>query len=314
MRPLVSVIIPCHNAASFVGEALVSVMNQTWSSIEIIVVDDGSTDESSAILKDYTIHGVHLITEVCGSAAKARNRGFQEAKGDYIKFFDADDLLSPDHISLQVEQLSGRMDAVASAEWGRFYDGDLDSFKLNPEDTWRDMESSEWLIEAWRKARPMMQPGIFLIPRPVLESAGGWDEELTLIDDFDFFSRVLCHANEVLFTPGAILYYRSGISGSLSGRNNRQAVESAFHSLMRGTNHLLARRSDKQARLACANILQDFIYTYYPHHSDLTVQMSARIQELGGSCLEADGPPGFHRLRKLIGWKASRRVQRLMRR
>ncbi len=308
--PLVSICIPCHNAATYVGAALDSVLAQTYKNLEIIVVNDGSTDGSAEILEQYRERGVRVIHEMCGSAAKARNRALKEATCDYIKFFDADDLLSPEMIEKQMERLSGRTDALASSEWGRFH-GDLGTFKSNPQSVWRDMESTEWLVEAWRNARPMMQPGMFLIPRTILEKTGGWDEDLTLIDDFEFFARLLCHGREVLFTPGAVLYYRSWVSGSLSGQKSRRAIESQYNSLLRGTAHLLARREDPAARLSCANMLQDFIFTHYPDHPDLCAKLSERIAELGGAELKPDGPPRFHQLRRLLGWKMARRVQKV---
>jgi hypothetical protein len=165
-------------------------------------------------------------------------------------------------------------------------------------------------VESWQDARPMMQPGIFLIPRALLDRSGLWNETLTLIDDFEFFARVLCHAAEVRFAPGARLYYRSGLQGSLSGRKSRKAAESAFHSLLDGTAHLLSRRQDKEAKLACANLLQDFVYTYYPQHSRLRKTMVEMIETLGGSNLSPSGPPRFEKLRKFVGWKLARRVQR----
>ena len=312
MPPLVSICIPCHNAAPYIGAALGSVLAQTWTNLEIIVVNDGSTDGSAEILESYKDRGVRVIHERCGSAAKARNRALKEATGDYIKFFDADDLMSREMIERQMARLEGRTDAVASSEWGRFH-GDLGSFKSNPQSVWRDMEATDWLVEAWRDARPMMQPGMFLIPKEVLEKSGGWDEELTLIDDFEFFTRVFCHSKEVLFTPGAVLYYRSGISGSLSGQKSRKAVESQYHSLLRGVGHLLALRQDSAARLSCANILQDFIYTHYPNDSDLRGNLAVLIQELGGSDLLPDGPPRFKMLEKFLGWKAARIIQKTTR-
>lgn len=302
---------PCHNAASYVAAALDSVLAQTWKNLEIIVVNDGSTDGSAEILERYKDRGVSVIHQENRGQCAAANTAYAESTGDYIKFFDADDLLSPDMIERQMARLSGGSDAVASAEWGRFY-GDLTTFKLNPQYVWRDMKSTDWLVEAWRDARPMMQCALWLIPRPILEQSGGWDEELSLINDFEFFARVLCYSKEVLFTPGAVLYYRSGISGSLSGQKSRKAIESQYHSLVKGTVHLLARRQDPEAKLSCANVLQDFIYTYYPDYADLRNYLEIRIQELGGSNLQPDGPPRFQKLRNVIGWKAARRVQKVL--
>lgn len=309
MRPLVSICIPCHNAVSYIGPALESSLAQTYSNIEVILVDDGSTDGSADVARQFRSRGVTLITENCGSAAKARNRALKEASGDYVKFFDADDVMSADHIRLQMERLDGREDAVASSEWGRFYNDDLSSFISNPQNVWRDMMATDWLVEAWYDARPMMQPGMFLIPRKILNQTGGWDEDLTLIDDFEFFARVLCHSRDVLFTPGAVLHYRSGLSGSLSQQKNDEAIRSAFHSVCRGTAHLLKCRNDQLARKSCANIFQDFIFTHYPRYKDLRKVLQNRILELGGSDLVPDGSPRFQLLCKVAGWRIARRVE-----
>ena len=240
----------------------------------------------------------------------AANLALSESQGDYIKFFDADDKLAPETVELQLQRLSGSVTAVASCEWGRFYRDDLSTFRLNPESVWHDMESTDWLVEAWTDGRPMMQCALWLIPRRILNCAGPWDERLTLINDFELFTRVLCHCEEVRFTPGARLFYRSGIAGSLSCRKGRKATESAFLSLVTATSHLLERRSDQRARTACANILQDFIYSCYPEYADLRAQLEARIQGLGGSDLAPDGPPRFQYLRRLVGWRIARRIQR----
>jgi hypothetical protein len=144
----------------------------------------------------------------------------------------------------------------------------------------------------------------------VLEEAGLWDERLSLINDFEFFARVLVHTEGVRFTPGARLYYRSGLDDSLSGQDSREHVESAFRSLMDGTQHLLDREDTPRTRRAAANMLQDFVYEYYPEHADLRAKMNRRIEALGGSDLEPSGPPGFEVLRPILGWKLARRTQR----
>lgn len=283
-------------------------MSQTYKKTEVIVVNDDSTDRSGALLEKYKDRGVKVVTEKCGSASKARNRALLEAQGKYIKFFDADDIISSKMIEQQITRLNGRRDAVAFSEWGRFY-GDKSTFKSVPESIWRDMEAKEWLVKAWRRARPMMQPGMFLIPKEILDKTGGWNEELTLTDDFEFFARVICNSKDVLFTPKAILYYRSGIPGSLSDQKSRNAMESHYYSLLQGTGYLLSCRMDSQAKLACANLFQEFIYCYYPKHLDLEKKAEKKIKELGGSDVELDGSPLFQRVRKYFGWKVAARIR-----
>jgi glycosyltransferase involved in cell wall biosynthesis len=309
--PLVSILIPCYNAELYIAAAVQSALDQTWPNKEIIVVDDGSTDESGKLAEKFSRRGVRVLHQENTGQCAAANRAYRESSGEYIKFFDADDLLEPRTIELQMDRLAGNQKSIASAEWGRFYNDDLSTFCSNPQSVWRDMNALDWLIESWMDAQPMMQCALWLIPRSVLEHSGLWDERLSLINDFEFFARVLCHCEEVRFTPGARLYYRSGIKGSLSGRKSRIAVESAYCSLMTGTSHLLSKRQDRMAKLACANVLQDFIYTYYPEHPDLRSQVQTRVRELGGSNLPPSGPPRFKQLSKVMGWKLARRLQRL---
>jgi glycosyltransferase involved in cell wall biosynthesis len=307
---LVSVLIPCHNGGKYVGAAVESVLDQTWPNTEVIVVNDSSSDESEAEIQKFADRGIKLLSGKFGNASAARNHAFRHSSGDFIKFFDADDLLAPRTIELQMQRLGGSQTAVASAEWGRFRDDDVATLKIKPQSVWRDINSLDWLVEAWMDARPMMQPGIFLMSRPLLERSGLWDETLSLTDDFEFFARVLCRADEVRFVPGARLCYRSAITGSLSGRKGRRAAESAFHSLVKGTGHLLSRRQDENARLACANLLQDFIYTYYPEHQDLRRTLELEIEKLGGGNLPPPISPRFAPLCRLFGWKPVRRVQK----
>lgn len=101
MNPLVSVVIPVYNDV-LVGEAIESILKQTYKPIEIIVIDDGSNTNIAKLLKNYSKFITYVRTENCGAAA-ARNRGIKCAKGRYIAFLDSDDIFLPDKIKLQVD-------------------------------------------------------------------------------------------------------------------------------------------------------------------------------------------------------------------
>lgn len=307
-EPLVSICMPCYNAGKYVAEALDSVLAQSYSHLEIIVVNDGSKDNSTQVLEGYRGKGVKVIHQENRGQCAAANRAFAESRGEYIKYFDADDLLSPHFISEQMMRLKGRIDAVASARWGRFYNDDPATHRIESEPAlWKDMNPADWLVESWINARSMMQCGLWLIPRQVIERVGGWDESLTLNNDFEFFARLLCGVEEVLFCPEALLYYRSGISGSLSTSSSNRAYESQCRTLMMGTSYLLQRRSDPRARLAVANTCQQGVYDFYPLR-DLCAQMEKRVAECGGSSLPPAGGRIFQILRRVIGWKMAKRV------
>ena len=308
--PKVSVLIPCYNAAPYVGAALESALAQTWPNLEIIVVDDGSTDGSAAACEKYVARGVQVFRQKNEGAAAARNRAHSASTGQFILFLDADDQISPEHITGLGAAITGAPRCVAMSQWDRFRSSPAEA-EFPHRSAYRDASGVDWLVEAWSDARPMMQPGMFLMPRDLLAEAGGWDSRLSLIDDFEFIARVLAISAGVRFAPSARLYYRSGLAGSLSGHKSRTAVKSAFLSSMLATQHLLDAEDSPRTRRACACILQSFEYTYYPGHADLRAQIRARVAELGGADLAPEGPPGFHKLRRAIGWRAARRVQHL---
>ncbi|HZX58320.1 MAG TPA: glycosyltransferase family A protein, partial [Mucilaginibacter sp.] len=107
-QPLVSIIIPVYNSEKHLAETISSALEQTWPNKEIIIVDDGSADNSLAIAKSFASENVKVFHQPNKGASAARNKGIQEAKGDYIQFLDADDLLMPNKIAAQVKQLAGK--------------------------------------------------------------------------------------------------------------------------------------------------------------------------------------------------------------
>ena len=308
--PLVSVLVPCYNAEAYVAAALESVLAQTYAPIEVIVVDDGSTDGSAAVLEGFRARGVTVIRQDNRGQCAAANRALAEASGRYIKFFDADDWLDSEMVARQLAAMNGRDGRIVFGEWARFF-GQPEGAKFAPLPAYRNARPVDWLASEWASGQPMMQCAMFLIPRAILDRTGGWDERLSLINDFEFFARVLTAAEEMVFAQGARLHYRSGVAGSLSGQVTRKAAESACLSLLVGTGHLLAADDSPRTRTACAAILQGFEYEHYPTHADLRRRVRKRVAELGGARGDPSGPPAFHALRRWIGWKAARRVQHL---
>lgn len=310
--PLVSVCMPCFNAARTLADSIESVLSQSWHNLELIIADDGSSDNSLEVARRYSSSRVKVLSLAHGGQCVAANEAFAASCGQYVKFMDADDLLSPGFIEAQVLRLGGRVDAVASSRWGRFYGDDLSTFVLNPQPVWRDMSSVDWLVEAWKDAQPMMQCALWLIPRCVFNSSGLWDPSLTLINDFEFFSRVLCSVKDVLFVPEATLFYRSGVGGSLSSQKSPVHQLSAYRSLCLGTECVLRLRSDPDALRSCANVMQGFVYGVYPLHRKLRRSMSSRIKSMGGSDLRPFAGPRFSKLQRVVGWRLATRFRLLL--
>src|SRR5205814_7608388 len=115
MTPLVSILIPAFNAEQSLGETLRSAVGQTWPRKEIIVVDDGSTDQTAAIARRFASRDVKVVSKRNEGAAATRNYAFSLSQGDYIQWLDADDLLSADKIERQMAALrAGGPRAIAS--------------------------------------------------------------------------------------------------------------------------------------------------------------------------------------------------------
>jgi glycosyltransferase involved in cell wall biosynthesis len=313
MKSTVSVLIPVHNSESFVGASVCSVLSQDYPKVEVIAIDDSSTDGTRDRLASIVDERFRWCPAKCAGAAAARNQAFSISTGDYILYLDADDLINEQHVSRLLQVLFGFQNCVALGQWDRFY-VDPSEAQFPERSSYFDAPGSTWLAHDWLHAKPMVQCGMALIPRQLIERNGGWDERLSLIDDFEFFARIISRSAGVRHAPGARLYYRSGVHGSLSRQKSRKAIESQFLSLILGTGHLLDVEDSPQTRLACANILQSFEYEHFPSHADLRARVRARVAEIGGANLLPTGPPRFEQLEKLVGWKMARRIQRAMKR
>jgi glycosyltransferase involved in cell wall biosynthesis len=310
-KPLISVLIPAFNSEKYLAQAIESALAQTWVNKEVIVVDDGSKDRTLEIAKSYEAIGVKVYSQPNKGASAARNLAYSYSTGDYIKFLDADDLISFDMLEKQIERLKGSIECIASSEWGRFYNDTLSTFRLNPESVWQDMKPIEWLIKSLEHGPNMTQPGIFLIPRNLLEKAGLWDERLSLIDDFEFFTRVLLCASEVRFTPHVTLYYRSGVNTSLSTLQSRRGMESAWLATELGTTYLLSTENSVRTRQVSATCFQIWAYNFYPYFPDLVTKAEKKIKDLGGSQYPLPAGKWLRKLSKILGWKWAKQIHLL---
>ena len=313
MPPLVSLIIPCHNAGRWLAGTLESALAQTWPATEILVINDGSTDESATVAQPFAARGVRVITQPNQGASAARNHGLRLARGEFIQFLDADDLLSPDKIARQVGLLQAKpAGSVASCAWGRFTT-DWRTAAFTDMAVFRDFQPVDFLVLAGDTG-VMMHPSAWLLPRAVAGRAGPWNEALSLNDDGEYFCRVLLAATGVSHCadPAARSYYRSGLPGSLSRQRGAKARRSQFLSVELVARHLRAAEDSARTRRAAANYFQRFIHDFYPFPADLMQAAAAQVAALGGSSLPI--PPMGPRTRALaalVGWKTVLRLKHL---
>lgn len=309
-HPLVSICIPAYNSEKFILQTLNSLLNQSYKNIEVIVVDDGSNDGTVSIINSIKDVRLRLLSQTNRGASAARNHAYKLSSGNYIKFMDADDVLSNNCIEEQVHALVNKDDVVASAKWGRFFKNDLSDFQFCPERVWRNMPGIDWVIDSLLEhGSNMTQPGIFLIPRTLIEKTGLWNEELSLIDDFDFMTRILTTCDEVVFCEEATLYYRGGLTQSLSMQKSKKDLSSAFKAQMSGVGAILIKKDTPKSRLACANSLQLWAHEFYPKHLDLYHKVNERINELGGSTVKMDGGKLFIVMRNILGWQTAKKIK-----
>ncbi|MEM8598290.1 MAG: glycosyltransferase family A protein [Bacteroidota bacterium] len=311
MPSLVSILITAYNAGPWLAETLDSAARQTWPSTEIIVVDDGSTDDTLAVARRYEERGVRVITQQNLGACAARNVAIAHATGDFFQFLDADDLLALDKVEVQMRRLVDEPSGtVASGPWARFYNNDLATATFTPDAVWQDFDpASDWLVRSWQGGG-MMAPFAWLVPRDLVEAAGPWNETLRLNQDGEYFTRVLTRAVRVSFCPDAEGYYRSGITTSISKRRDHATFASFFHATELCAAHLLSVLDTPEARHACACLWQTFAFRAYPFAPRLVRQAEARAEAFGGCDMEQDGSPAIKRLRSLIGWKPAERLRR----
>jgi glycosyltransferase involved in cell wall biosynthesis len=307
MPPLVSVIIPCRNGGQWLAEAIESCLAQSWTTREIIIVDNGSSDRSLAVARYYEPAVVTLQCHQPGASA-ARNVGLERARGDFIQFLDADDAIDPDKIGAQLERLAAAPPgSVATGAWARFRHGPHEAvFAAEP--VWADLGPEEFLISSWRGGG-MMPNFAWLTPRAVIDRAGPWNERLSLNDDGEFFCRVALASSGILFCADARGYYRSAASPTLSRRRDEAALTSAFDAITLSCHRLLQHRDTASARAACATQYQRFVFDAYPEVPALVAAAERRIAQFGGSELRIGGGRLFGVTSRWFGWKLAKRCQ-----
>jgi hypothetical protein len=326
--PLVSIVIPAYNTGPYLEPAIRSALDQTWPRTEVIVVDDGSTDGSLEVARRFEGEGLRVIAQKNAGSCAARNAGARAARGEYIQFFDHDDLLAPDKIAAQLADwrpdISPR--TLLMGEIVRFYDTPEGVRHPIPADddyhpAWAgtfpqfpQLPAREWLFRWW--TIPLeTTPLAWLIHRDLLVQAGPWEERfLSRLDDFEFLTRVLLAADNVICTPGARAFFRTRVAGSMSSleqNRSRRAFEGQWVALSLCADHLLATDTSQRARESTAALLMRYAYSAYPAHAHLARQAESRSRTLNATLPPCPGGRLVRTLSPILGWKFAKRLQHL---
>jgi GT2 family glycosyltransferase len=309
VAPLVSILIPAYKAERFLADTIRSALGQTWPNKEIIVVDDGSPDRTFEIASAFQDRRMKVLRQENAGAARARNVAYSHAQGAYIQWLDADDLLAPEKIELQiqsVEQEASNKILLASA-FGEFFVCP-ERARFVPTSLWRDASPVDHLIckfsdNAW------LNPATWLVSRELADDAGPWDERLTLDDDGEYFTRVVARSAYVCFVPLARTYYRRGNVSSLSRRSSEAACESLLLSLRLCIQQLIALEDSPRTRAAAIKLLRNFVrYTdfFWPDRNDRIQQIGDIARSVGGTIAGADVDWKYRRIAGIFGWSAAR--------
>jgi glycosyltransferase involved in cell wall biosynthesis len=318
-QPLVSVIIPLYNAARYIRQSLNAIANQTWDNIEVIIIDDGSTDESYKVAKQYVSERVTLIKQVNAGASAARNRGLERAKGKYIQFCDADDLLSSNKIAAQVTLLEKYPDYLAVCDTAYFDDG-TNPYETTPVGDWYATGTDDpidFLIKLYGGYLigdgfgGMIQPNAWLTPRTIIDKAGPWNEMRCPDDDGEFFCRVILASKGIRYAPHAVNYYRKfSHRQSLSGQRSPIALRNILNATHLKETHLLSVTKDPRASLAMSRLYWENAFSFYPADKALSMEALRRARALAPGIKFKPFDAGLKSvLAHLIGWKAVRYLQ-----
>jgi glycosyltransferase involved in cell wall biosynthesis len=319
--PLVSIIIPVYNSEKYLAECINSAIAQTWNNKEIIIVDDGSIDDSYEIATKYSIHSyIKIISQKNRGASAARNAGLKEAKGDYIQFLDADDLLGRDKIEKQVKLLLKHPGRVAVCPTIHFY-SDQNPYENSPSPyensfLYETDDPVEFLINLYggnNSRGSMIQTNALLSPATVIKKAGYWSEFYSPDDDGEFFCRVLISSTGIVYASECYNYYRKHLnSNSLASSKTKEALRGKFKSFLLKKQYLLNATDNIKAKKALAHSAKELAVSAYPIDKKLSSEILKVIKKLGDTdYTPVLGGPIIELIKRIFGWKLARQLQHI---
>jgi glycosyltransferase involved in cell wall biosynthesis len=229
--PLVSVIIPTYNRVNIVGNAIKSVLNQTYTNIELIVVDDGSTDKTSELIENFP--EVLYLKKTNGGQSSARNMGLKHAKGKYIASLDSDDLWETTFLTKMVEGIEKNNLDFAFANWHQYYsNGEYIDFLseyiyfpkniINNPETWVHFDYSD-LRKTYITGCPSPSSSLLIRSSSIIS---GWNEEINIADDWYLLLEIILK-NEIKvgFTKEILWKKHVDSNNVFDGRNRLELLK-----------------------------------------------------------------------------------------
>lgn len=268
----VSVIIPSYNSAKTIAETIDSVRQQTINDWELIVVNDGSTDNTLEIVKAIDEPRLKIISSANGGVARARNLGIGEATGKYLAFLDADDLWVPDKLERQLQALEQTPRAIAAYSWTCFMDEQPDGYAYHPSSSYRYCGD----------VYPRLLQGDFihsgsniLVRREALSQAGGFDPDCNGCEDWDMWLRLAAIGHFAVVPQHQIIYRRAvGSATSNVAKMYQRALFTINKAYRAAPPHLQYLRPHTEANLDM------YIASLYLQHGEDSYQTKQAGQHL----------------------------------
>jgi len=300
---LVSIVIPLYNAEPYIEETINSILEQTYKNIEIIIIDDESTDNSYKIAKKYENKFIQVVTQKNSGPGAARNKGILLSKGQYIQFLDADDLLEKNKIKNQLEIFKKYGDDC-------FIFGKVIEFKNNINDNsnitqYQDYYKSyknplDLLKDYWQKGG-MIATGSYIVSKELINISGKWNENWILNEDGEFVSRLISNSNKIIYDEKSITYYRKSNPNSLNSNRTLKHYQSQFESYKSYGQIINKKNLDNNFNYALASCYSGIYQSMYPHHKELRSECIEELNKLGYKKVIPRGHPYFKYIASIIG-------------
>jgi len=305
-----SILIPVYNAENYISETIGSALSQTWQSKEIIVVDDGSTDQSFEIAKSFESDIVKVYKLEHRGACVARNRAFELSNGAFIQYLDGDDLLSAEKIEKQIYALIGKNRHVAVCNTWNFIGDISKAFNTDQPFLYSTDDPAEFLINLWGGYGHSNYVALhnWLTPRQLIEKTGLWNEELLKDQDGEFFTRVLLNSAGIIYVPDIKTYYRKYYTGdNIGSKIHKIHIESNLKAMAIKGNLLLETIKTPAAYLAVATQYKYLSMLAYPQAKELSAFALNKCKLLGDSYYNPElGGQVIEFIKKMFGWKTAK--------
>lgn len=305
--PLVSILIPLYNSGEFVAETIECCLSQSYPNIELVIVDDHSTDNSVEVAQKYLSDRVHLYTNPKKGGNSARNYAFEMSRGEYVMFHDADDLITKGHIRSLMDAIMQRGTGNSTA-FSPIYMLEADGRLWQPPTTidHEFIPGIEMLVGIWTGAG-FRCPHCHLVPRHIVDSVGRWDERVLKNQDGEFFARVYNAADKMLFSGEAEYAIWRQRKGTVSRAKNEKALASYISTFREIAKIILAYQNTETNRAAISRGYGYWLYENYPFSKDVERVFFDGLGENGLSFILPQRRV-LTILRRLFGWRLALRI------